>query len=128
MDNDDTITLSCGALTGADRDRLTRILGKLGSTFDAEVIAAGRAAERFLTSRGLSWPDVIASGDQRQEQPEAWREDVALCVRAPAGVLTEWEAGFCMTVARYKFPPSSAQMDILQTLTAKVRKAGETRS
>jgi hypothetical protein len=125
-DLDGTTTLAQRTLNTDDTTRPVRILGKLGSSFDAEVIAAGRAATRFLASRGLAWPDVIAGDDRQQDQPETWRDDVMLCVRAPAGVLTEWEVGFCPTVARYKRKPSPAQMDILQTLAAKVRKAGGT--
>ena len=48
------------ALAEADRDRLARLLGMLGSDFDGEVANAGRLADRLVRNAGLTWPDVLA--------------------------------------------------------------------
>ena len=48
-------------LSNADRNRLTRLLGMLGSQFDAEVANAGRLADRLVRENGLTWFDVLAT-------------------------------------------------------------------
>ena len=41
-------------------ERLSKILGLLGSDHDGEVLAAARKANEFLRSLRLTWRDVIA--------------------------------------------------------------------
>jgi len=48
------------ALAEADRARLTRLLGMLGSDFDGEVAIAGRLADKLVRSARLTWGDIIA--------------------------------------------------------------------
>jgi hypothetical protein len=41
--------------------KLVKILGLLGSSADAEVVAAARQAERVRNELGCSWSDLLAS-------------------------------------------------------------------
>jgi hypothetical protein len=48
-------------LTTPDLDRLIKLLGMLGSGFDGERAAAGRLIHEFVTTRKLSWHDLLVS-------------------------------------------------------------------
>lgn len=41
------------------RAKLVRILGMLGSSNDAEVLAAARAAHRIVTTSGSNWAELL---------------------------------------------------------------------
>src|SRR3954449_7874120 len=56
-------------LTPAFADKLVKVLGMLGSTFDGEVAAAGRRAHAMLKDAGLMWSDVVVPAAPRPEQP-----------------------------------------------------------
>jgi hypothetical protein len=47
------------ALTKTDRERLTKLLGMLGSEHAGERDNAARAIERLLREHGLSWDDLL---------------------------------------------------------------------
>jgi hypothetical protein len=68
-----------------DRGRLARVLGRLGSSFDAEVVTAARMADDLVRSAGLTWPDVI--GVARGTMPHCAL--IAECLGSAA--LTPWE-------------------------------------
>ena len=69
------------ALAEADRERLARLLGMLGSAFDGEVANAGRLADKLVRGAGLTWPDIIAPalpspdhrGDTAADPLRDWR-------------------------------------------------------
>ena len=48
-------------LTPDEASRLAKMLGRLGSDHDGEVLTAAAAVRRFLRERGLTWDDVLAS-------------------------------------------------------------------
>ena len=50
-----------GPLKPALASRLAKVLGKLGSDHDGEVVAAGRRADRIVKDAGLTWPEVISA-------------------------------------------------------------------
>ena len=88
------------ALPPADRNRLAGILGLLGSNHQGERDAAALAADRFVRSRGIAWPDLLA-GDAQKPAATAGgtrptgtvEDDLAVCRRHP-GLLTPWERQF----------------------------------
>jgi hypothetical protein len=46
-------------ITGADHDKLVKILGMLGSSHDGEVLAAARKAEEERKRLNTSWDQLI---------------------------------------------------------------------
>lgn len=65
-------------LTDAERERLTRILGMLGSAHDGERAAAALHAEAFRRRHGMTWEELIRGPapawsrpwEQTRPQPE----------------------------------------------------------
>jgi len=53
----------CPKKTDIDRDRLSKLLGMLGSAHDGEIANAGRAAHALIRAAGSTWPDVLRSAD-----------------------------------------------------------------
>ena len=64
-------------MTAADRQRLERILGMLGSSFAGERDNAARAAEALMKRHGLTWADLEASRPEAAPQP-AWEPEPPL--------------------------------------------------
>ena len=60
-------------MTDADRRRLERILGMLGSSFAGERDNAARFVEAFGVRHGLTWSEMLAlkSGAEPPKPPEA---------------------------------------------------------
>jgi hypothetical protein len=124
-------------LTDADRERLARLLGMIGSCHDGEALNA-RLADRFIRERGLTWSEVIAPtlpppASERTQRPERepfvlyewpvrWRGAVQLCLQA-AG-LDDWQQGFVRKLATYAHQPSAKQLDILRAIAERVLAGG----
>jgi hypothetical protein len=115
-------------LTPAFADKLVKVLGMLGSTFDGEVAAAGRRAHAMLKDAGLMWSDVVVPAAPRPEQPRQssrrWRrptspsDTAALCLQWQE-VLTGWETDFCRSiVGRRRI--SAKQTVVLERIARKV--------
>lgn len=67
------MVIAMSALAQLDVDRLAKVLGRLGSDYDHEVVAAARAAEKLRKLSGMSWDEVLAAaraGRERHEQPQ----------------------------------------------------------
>jgi hypothetical protein len=52
-------------LSGADLDRLVKLLGKLGSEFPGERDAAALAIERLRRRTGCTWAELLRPGPTR---------------------------------------------------------------
>jgi hypothetical protein len=105
---------------GLDRERLAKLLGLLGSDFDAEVAAAGRAADRLVCEAGLRWSDVILAGQAPPRGDPAIAEAIHTAL-ACEGLLTDWEATFVRSLRRQHRPISDRQKAVLDQITAKIR-------
>src|SRR6516164_8531270 len=57
-----------------DRERLARIIGMVGSTYDGEALAGARQADKLIRAAGLTWPDVLAPCDELRVAVEAARQ------------------------------------------------------
>jgi hypothetical protein len=79
-----------------DRERLTKLLGMLGSEHDGEALAAARQAERLRAEAG---------------------------VLARRSVLTQWEVGFVESVRGARYSLSSRQRALLHRLVEKAAAA-----
>jgi len=118
------------ALAEAERDRLTRLLGMLGSAYDGEVANAGRLADKLVRSAGLTWRDIIAPiphgppNDDTTADPLRgnWRAMGTACARFPH-LIDKWEWQFLSGLQR--FPRLSAkQRAILIRIVVRLRAAG----
>ena len=121
------------ALANADRDRLTRLLGMLGSDFDGEVANAGRLADKLVRSAGLTWAAVLAptltapDHDHRSDTGADplrgdWRAMAAACTRFPH-LLNRWETEFLSDLQRF-LRLSAKQHAILIRIVTRLRAAG----
>jgi hypothetical protein len=118
------------ALAEADRDKLARLLGMLGSDHLGEVANAGRLADKLVRSAGLTWPDIIAPALSPPDTNELdadpigadWRRTAAACSRYPL-LLNKWEAEFIASLLR--FPRLSAkQRECLMKIVVRLRACG----
>lgn len=121
------------ALAEADRTRLARLLGMLGSEFDGEVTNAARLANKLVRSAGLTWPDVIAPslppsehghrGDTAADPLRGdWCAMAAACSRYPH-LVNRWEAEFLNGLHRFS-RLSSKQHKTLVGIVTRLRAAG----
>jgi hypothetical protein len=128
------------ALPPADRERLIKLLGILGSDFDGEVAAAGRKAAEFLRQRKLTWENVLSAQslattpappprrETRRDNnclsdwPTHWLGALAVCIRHSADDrVTDWERSFIGSLNRQGGRrPSDRQLSILRHITEKV--------
>lgn len=116
-------------LSGADRERLAKLCGMLGSAHDGERAAAGLLASRLLREKGLRWDDVIGSTPAPLPPPRpapgapdcpVSRFDAVRLVLANTAMLTPWELGFVQSVAwRRRWSPK--QTDAFDRIHERVR-------
>lgn len=109
-------------LPPADRIRLVKLLGQLGSDHSGERDAAALAAMKFLRQRKLCWDDVVASHTPvtipAQRTPLDWRAVAAACLRRP-GYLNSWEVGFLRNLSGFS-RLSRKQLSTLQGIADRV--------
>jgi hypothetical protein len=109
-----------------DRGRLSKLLGMLGSAHEGEVVAAARQAERLRAEAGLTWAEIVIP---RLPPPARQRRHVETIAEAVEFLLdhldglTEWECDFVRSIQRLKYPPSPKQIEVLERLVDKVRRA-----
>lgn len=126
-------------LPPGDRERLIKLLGLLGSSFDGEVAAAGRKAAQFIRDRDLTWDSVLSAqslapppppppretkrdNNVLTDWPRHWRDALAVCIRHSADDrVTNWERTFIRSLnGRCGRRPSDKQLDVLRHITEKV--------
>lgn len=108
-------------LTGADRVRLCKLLGMLGSDHAGERDAAGLAAHQFIRKRGLTWRDaLVREPPKREPLYSTWRAACAELMKR-AGDLRPWERRFVADLP--SFPRiSTKQRYILAEIADRVLK------
>ena len=109
--------------TTLDRGRLAKLLGLLGSDHDGEVVAAARQAERLRAEAGLTWPEIIVPRLPPPPQRQNVVADAIDFVLKHEVVLTDWERGFVRDLRRLKYPLSPRQLEVLERLVEKARRA-----
>lgn len=100
------------------RIKLERLLGMLGSSFDGEIAAAGRAANALVKGAGLTWGDALApAGRPPQKKPEVkwWQEDALACL-AHEELISEWEEGFLSNMLERESLPTEKQREKLRQI------------
>lgn len=133
------------ALHRADRDRLAKIAGMLGSAHEGERAAAALKATELLQSLGLTWPEVITLLPVKPEatvhfmtRPETRRAAQGMSIRpehfalvrrwqitarmvsAYPELLNERELDFLQDIAVRRDEPTVKQHDWLNSLAARV--------
>lgn len=106
-----------------EADRLAKLCGMLGSTFDGERANAAAAATALLRKHELTWRELI-EGACRDEPRSlgGWRGDLA-DVLDGLDHLTEWEVGFAYSLDQGDLDElSDKQSAVLAKLVAKVRR------
>jgi hypothetical protein len=87
-------------LTASDRSTIAKLLGLVGSTHDAEALAAARKAHELVKARGITWPDLLGL----DAMPPA--SDHVILARdllgKGRGIITRWEAQFLRGVLAFK--------------------------
>lgn len=104
--------------------RLEKLLGMLGSSFDGEVAAAGRAAHALVKGAGLTWGDVLApAGKPPPAAPNKpavkwWQEDAKLCLACGLDeqCLSDWEVEFLENISERTIPVTEKQRDKLSQI------------
>lgn len=123
-------------LSPAERQKLVRILGMLGSDHDGERAAAAALASRLVRDKGLGWDDVIAAdGPGRQQAPggaqggtggsSRWQDsdNLTVCLKW-LGELTGWEVTFVTDLRRKRRPFTSAQRAKVEQIADGLRARG----
>jgi hypothetical protein len=95
-------------------DRLSRILGMLGSDYDGERAAAGLKATQLLREAGLTWDDLVRPSAAPAPPPEPLGFRMrAMQALTRGALLTDWERGFLASIARQGRPLSPRQRSVL---------------
>ena len=108
-----------------DRDRLAKLLGMMGSAHDGQVVAAARQVERLRVDAGLTWPEILVPRlppPPRRQNVRTVAEAVDFVLEHEV-VLTDWERGFVRDLRRLKYPLSPRQLEVLERLFDKTRRA-----
>jgi hypothetical protein len=113
------------ALSQSDRTRLVKLLALLGSDIRGERDAAGLAAHRFLTKRGLTWDEALSPRPVERRLPEfaTWRTTCTRLMENPRA-LRPWERTFVADLPN--FPRISVKQRYILNEIAK-RVLGEDR-
>jgi len=120
-------------LTPDQRQRLTKLLGLLGSNHAGERDAAGLAAHRLVVNAGTTWQDVLTPQvEHHQPEPEwndpepdwppprptnaytSWRRTVAALLSRTV-LLTAWEVGFLHSINE-RYSLSERQFEVLEDI------------
>src|SRR5437868_14336476 len=109
-----------------DRDRLARVLGMLGSAHNGEVVAAARQAERLRADAGLTWREIVFAALPSPSPQRCGAMTLGQAIQFVLDredALTAWESDFARSIQRARYRLSSKQIELLQRLVEKVRRA-----
>lgn len=109
-------------LADADRTRLIRLLGMLGSAFDGERANAAALADKLVRAAGMTWSDVVSGVQQRGHYtppppPTSIAGKVDFIFKAKVH-LTDWEVTF-LSDLRSRSKLSEKQLRIFNELLAR---------
>ena len=126
-----------------DRERLAKLLGMIGSSFDAEALSAARRANELVHEASMTWREVLGqitpkgtksnSSAKPNDRPsrdgdvynlnDARDIEAAIILCAAMGrVLSTWEKRFVSSMAEYNEScyPTDKQLAVLAQLLCKV--------
>jgi hypothetical protein len=113
-------------------DKLTKILGLLGSDHPGERDAAAQAANKLVRERGLTWGDVIGPPIVPDHVPRirAWRSAdsdwrrMAQYCDLRRWSLSQKERAFVQSALSWRSPPTEKQKDWLTAIYARLHERG----
>lgn len=106
-------------ITSTDRTTISKLLGLIGSTHDAEALAAARKAHQLVKDKGASWPEVLGL-DPIPTAPEPDHiDDARDLLKRGKGVLTRWEHSFLLGIMACR-TLAPKQVESLEAIRAKV--------
>jgi hypothetical protein len=128
-------------LSGTLTAQIAKMLPRLASNFDGEVVATTRAVERILKSAGKDWHDLCAHitappieihlPARRQEkrrygrnhpprQTEDWRAKARFCAALP-DKMSPRELDFIVSMAQWTRSPTERQLAWLEQIASRLR-------
>ena len=117
------------ALPEADRTKLAKLLGMLGSAHAGERDAAACAAHRLVQQRGITWHDVVtpplpqpAIAQHRYQTDHIQNADLVFC-QQHASACTDWEQEFVRSVSMRR-SMSQKQRDVVARIAESLRGRG----
>jgi hypothetical protein len=107
----------------AELRKLAKVLGRLGSNADREVLVAARKADELVRNLGATWEQIIApSHGPLIAPPQATVAAKIALLRQHSDLLSDWEINFVASLSRFhKFSPK--QMCVVDRLLMKVGEA-----
>jgi hypothetical protein len=92
-------------------ETIAKLIPRLGSTFDGEVVATSRAIERTLRSAGFDWHDLAAAvgGTSKDHDIRDWRALVRFCIKH-LDLLNPHEVAFLCNIAQWRGQPTERQI------------------
>jgi hypothetical protein len=104
--------------------KLAKMIPRLSSDHDGEVVATAHAIERTLQSSGWDWHDLVATfcgpTPATQISSADWRREVRYCT-GHFEILTHWEQNFIATLTEYRRRPTDKQMKVVRDIVARLR-------
>lgn len=114
-------------LTVRDREKLGKLLGKIGSPNDAEVLAAARQADKLLAKRRETWAALLAPAPAPSPEfppaPDHVHEALDL-LRRGKPYTSNWERDFLRGIMSFRVL-RPAQAETLGSIRTKVAAALE---
>jgi hypothetical protein len=103
---------------------LGKLIPRLASNHDGEILAAARAIGRALKSSGHDWHDLAAShrASVTQSPNFDWRRAARFCADH-AALLNEREWDFIVTIAQGHKSPTEKQLKWLRDIADRLRSA-----
>ena len=105
--------------------RLGKLLALIGSSFDAEALAAARAADRLVRDAGLTWPDVLIISDNHRSLTHGSVDNAIDFCTQQLYRLTIWEREFVACIRRQRRPLSARQLNCLYRIVDRLRARAE---
>lgn len=106
-------------ITATDKTIISKLLGMIGSTHDAEALVAARKAHQLVTQRGMTWPQVLGiTSTPPKPEPDHLVEARDLLTRGK-GKLTRWEHDFLLGIMSHA-SLKAKQAESLAAIRAKV--------
>jgi predicted nuclease of predicted toxin-antitoxin system len=102
---------------------IRKLLPRLASNHDGEVVATARAIDRLLKSSSLDWHDLASALSSCPAWPMSdWRSLARFCADNDT-LLTERELDFLATLARWRGNPTEKQLNWLRKIAERLREA-----
>ena len=106
-------------ITTADLTTISKLLGLVGSSHDAEALAAARKAAQLVKAKGATWPEVLGLATTPAARPPDHLTEARDLLKRGRGHLTRWEHSFLLGImSATKLAPK--QMESLAAIRAKV--------